>query len=199
MFFDTSCKAEPECKKPFSAPENLATLFKLPTADNYNEFCKFLSETEEKKEYVSPIDENLYQPKTTPIFQQKQAAVHKPIFVNRVPLNMEKPDDSYAFMILRAIESAEDGMMTLSEIYSWIMQHYPYFRTADCIWKNSIRHNLSLNAAFVKVPRSGQQKGKGGFWKISMDHVAVAKINQKKRITRSYSYIDPALFKNSHI
>ncbi|XP_067937731.1 forkhead box protein K2-like isoform X2 [Watersipora subatra] len=77
-----------------------------------------------------------------------------------------KPPFSYAQLIVQAISSAADKHLTLSGIYAHITRHYPYYRTADKGWQNSIRHNLSLNRYFVKVARSHEEPGKGSFWRI---------------------------------
>ncbi|KAL4240131.1 Forkhead box protein K2 [Mactra antiquata] len=77
-----------------------------------------------------------------------------------------KPPYSYAQLIVQAITSAVDRQLTLSGIYAYITKNYPYYRNADKGWQNSIRHNLSLNRYFVKVPRSQEEPGKGSFWRI---------------------------------
>jgi hypothetical protein len=62
-----------------------------------------------------------------------------------------KPPFSYAQLIVQAIASTPDRQMTLSGIYAYITRCYPWYRSSDKGWQNSIRHNLSLNRYFIKV------------------------------------------------
>ncbi|XP_054856081.1 forkhead box protein M1 isoform X2 [Eublepharis macularius] len=76
----------------------------------------------------------------------------------------ERPPYSYMAMIQFAINSTEKKRMTLKDIYTWIEDHFPYFKhVAKPGWKNSIRHNLSLHDMFV---RETSANGKISFWTI---------------------------------
>ena len=75
-----------------------------------------------------------------------------------------KPGCSYASMITWAILSEPDEKLSLNGIYEWIKSHYAYYRLTTAGWQNSIRHNLSLNASFTKVPRRSDEPGKGMKW-----------------------------------
>ncbi|KAJ8374516.1 hypothetical protein SKAU_G00050960 [Synaphobranchus kaupii] len=75
-----------------------------------------------------------------------------------------KPNQSYIALISMAILASADKKLLLCDIYQWIMDHYPYFKRKDKNWRNSVRHNLSLNECFIKAGRSNS--GKGHFWAI---------------------------------
>lgn len=82
-----------------------------------------------------------------------------------------KPPYSYASLIAQALLSAPSRKLTLSSIYAWIMNAYPYYRSENCGWQNSIRHNLSLNRCFTRLQTDLSQEelhggNKGAFWTI---------------------------------
>ena len=76
----------------------------------------------------------------------------------------KKPDYSYIALIAMAILNAPEKRLLLCDIYSYIQTNYPFYRNNDRSWRNSIRHNLSLNECFIKCGRSGD--GRGNFWGI---------------------------------
>jgi hypothetical protein len=46
-----------------------------------------------------------------------------------------KPPYSYAMLIRYAIENSPNKKLTLSEIYIWVTEHYPFYNTAGNGWK----------------------------------------------------------------
>lgn len=79
----------------------------------------------------------------------------------------EKPPFSYVALITMAIKSSATGKVTLAEIYDYLTHNFEYFRTRkNRGWMNAVRHNLTLNDCFVKLPRDPLMRGKGSFWCI---------------------------------
>ncbi|XP_063625100.1 forkhead box protein N3-like [Cydia splendana] len=80
-----------------------------------------------------------------------------------------KPPYSFSCLIFMAIEAAPARALPVKEIYAWIVRHFPYFRHAPQGWKNSVRHNLSLNKCFHKVA-AAPGLGKGSLWTVDPQH-----------------------------
>ncbi|XP_049875424.1 forkhead box protein N3-like isoform X2 [Pectinophora gossypiella] len=82
-----------------------------------------------------------------------------------------KPPYSFSCLIFMAIEAAPARALPVKEIYAWIVRHFPYFKHAPQGWKNSVRHNLSLNKCFHKVA-AAPGLGKGSLWTVDPQHRA---------------------------
>ncbi|XP_061083439.1 forkhead box protein N2 isoform X1 [Conger conger] len=82
-----------------------------------------------------------------------------------------KPPFSFSLLIYMAIEQSPGKSLPVKDIYGWILEHFPYFSSAPTGWKNSVRHNLSLNKCFRKVERSlGKANGKGSLWCVDPEY-----------------------------
>ncbi|XP_075422439.1 forkhead box protein J1.2-like isoform X2 [Ascaphus truei] len=102
-----------------------------------------------------------------------------------------KPPYSYASLICMAMEASQQRKLTLSAIYTWITHNFCYYRHADPSWQNSIRHNLSLNKCFLKVPRGKDEPGKGGFWQMDPRYADMFVNGVLKRRRMPPSHLDP--------
>ncbi|KAM0678012.1 Forkhead box protein J1 [Binucleata daphniae] len=118
-----------------------------------------------------------------------------------------KPPYSYSQLITKALESNSENIMTLSEIYAWIKNNFEYYKKSDTTWQNSIRHNLSLNKSFKKMPRPSSKPGKGGFWSIDYDYIVnddTKKLKRrnkedymKKELTNEFYYKEDMFYDNN--
>ncbi|CRG90213.1 hypothetical protein PISL3812_07256 [Talaromyces islandicus] len=80
--------------------------------------------------------------------------------------NDEKP---YAYLIYRALLSANKHRLTLQEIYGWFKENTTKANgSSGTSWKSSIRYNLSMNTkGFVSYTELSPSKSKANYWALT--------------------------------
>ncbi|XP_069835035.1 forkhead box protein I2 [Dendropsophus ebraccatus] len=81
-------------------------------------------------------------------------------------LQMVRPPYSYSALIAMALQTTPARKLTLSQIYNYVADNFPFYKKTKAGWQNSIRHNLSLNECFKKVARDDTDPGKGSYWTL---------------------------------
>lgn len=107
-----------------------------------------------------------------------------------------KPAYSYSCLIAMALKNSKTGSLPVSEIYNFMCKHFPYFKTAPSGWKNSVRHNLSLNKCFEKIEKpapNGAQR-KGCLWAMNPE-----KINKMDEEVQKWSRKDPSAIRKAMV
>uniref|UniRef100_A0A7E4W5M7 Fork-head domain-containing protein n=1 Tax=Panagrellus redivivus TaxID=6233 RepID=A0A7E4W5M7_PANRE len=83
----------------------------------------------------------------------------------------EKPPHKYSQIIADAFVANDHAKLSLSQIYGYFTSKYGFFRLPHRSWKNSVRHLLSLDSRFIKVPRNANKRGKGALWMLDRSAV----------------------------
>ncbi|XP_034255685.1 forkhead box protein N3-like [Thrips palmi] len=106
-----------------------------------------------------------------------------------------KPPYSFSCLIFMAIEDSPARALPVKQIYNWIQSHFPFYRNAPTGWKNSVRHNLSLNKCFCKVEKA-PHLGKGSLWMVDpvfrpnlLQSISKAPVNSLTFLERPSSHL----------
>lgn len=150
---------------------------------------------ERESQHINPIDaeerrgypywgaEHSDQPPSyvsTPILRRAQG-----LHTLKDPKPGERPPYNLRTLIKMAILGCPDQRLQIDQIFEQIMGRFEYYRLAESKksvgWKNSIRHQLSLYACFVKREKERGEVGRGVWWTVDESADPKATKRQLKR------------------
>ncbi|XP_076353544.1 uncharacterized protein LOC143248748 isoform X1 [Tachypleus tridentatus] len=165
---------------PFSSPQHINHLDLQPAQSH-----SFLEESSSRPEVVS-----------SPKCKQKPSKIGKStVQQNNGEKCFPKPAFSYSCLIAMALKNSRTGNLPVNEIYNFMIENFPYFKTAPHGWKNSVRHNLSLNKCFEKIEKpvsNDKNQRKGCLWAMNP-----AKINKMDEEVQKWTRKDPVAIRRS--
>ncbi|CAJ0966418.1 unnamed protein product [Ranitomeya imitator] len=103
-------------------------------------------------------------------------------------LQTVKPPYSFLDLIMMALENAPEKKLTSHQIFTYVVERFPFYRMDQAGWKNSIRHTLSVNNCFKRVARDKCIKGQGCYWTLDQ---SCTKIQNNGKLTgqrKKYNY-----------
>lgn len=108
---------------------------------------------------VQPVESSCSSGNSSVSYQNQNGCLQRIKHPHNIPYHPlvhtnNKPPYSFSCLIFMAIEDSVQKALPVKEIYTWILDHFPYFKNAPTGWKNSVRHNLSLNKCFQKVEKA---------------------------------------------
>ena len=77
-----------------------------------------------------------------------------------------RPPYALNFLISMCIKNNPNKVVPVAEIYKFIMDMFPFYRQNKETMQSSVRHSLSINDCFVKIPRTADNPGKGSLWSL---------------------------------
>ena len=106
---------------------------------------------------------------------------------------------SYVEAIAHAILSSPQRQKTLSEIYSFIQDTYPEFTENRVRWKNTVRHNLSLQECFQRGEIA--YNNGGCYWRIHPKFLANFSRGDfsRRKIPQTPQFVMKSLYSYSHL
>eukprot|EP01135_Chromosphaera_perkinsii_P007809 Nk52_evm1s1020 gene=Nk52_evmTU1s1020 len=148
------------------AAEYLANLMGMPRTDK--------STTRKSSRKASTGSKSSRSTRKKRITSNKQAS--SPRVFEHDGNSASKPNKSFVAMISQVIMQSNEGALTVNDIYEGIKANYSYYATTtNMAWKNSVRHNLSLNSCFLrKVPDGKDPKAvKGAKWSLTKEGATI--------------------------